>query len=258
MTYVIRFWAALIGLIYALIASIITASVGLVFSIILLVCALVCSLAFFFFPNASDIVEQTTHIATSPLRFADSTIRAVWSQLLDMITGRARTSEAKDTAQITASTAMLLAFSAACFLGVAIAPISNYLTVVGYIIASLIVVVVWAVAAIRLSQRSPDVIRISAVVITLSTGVATITIIAISSFAFKSLTLALVSFGLVCLSAISLAAVWDQTGQSKKSDRPEPESAFGPSSRSGYYSGLPSGSGQYSGPRSASGYGKLP
>lgn len=232
MKYIIRFWATLIGLIFALSATIITATLGLAFSIILFVCALACTPIFYFFPNATDIIEQATHIVTSPLQFAGSTISAVWSQLLNVVTGRARTSNANEAARVTASTAMLLAFSAACFVAVAISPLSNYLTIVGYIVASLIVVVVWAAAAIRFSHGSRDVIRISAICITLATCAATLTIIVVSSL--KSWTFALAFVVLLFLSAISLVSVWEDTNQSQKPNRSRSESASGPRGGSRY------------------------
>ena len=218
--YVIRFWTALIGLVFALSATIITASLGLVFSTILFVCALACTPIFYFFPNATDIIEQATQIVTSPLHFAGSTINAVWSQLWDVVTGQARTSDASDAARVTALTAMLLALSASCFIAVAIAPLSNYLATLGYIFASLIVVIVWAAAAIRLSHNSLEVIRVSAVVITVAVYATVITAIAISNFALQTLALTLAVVVLLLLAAISLGFVWDQTQESEKQSRP--------------------------------------
>lgn len=236
MNYVIRFWAGLIGFVFALSATLITAFMGLLSSAILFVCALACTPAFYFFPNATDIIEQATQIVTSPLRFAGSTINSVWSQFWSVVTGNARLSDDDGPARVTALTTMLLAFSAACFVGVAVAPVSNHITILGYIFASLIAVLVWAAAAIRLSSNSDDVIRISACVIAAAVTAAVISSIAISSFPLKPLALILAIVVLSFLSVISLAAVWDETEGNSKSnpnyESPDPYARRAPSGRS--------------------------
>jgi len=106
---------------------------------------------------------------------------------------------------------MVLALSASCFIGVTIAPISSYLRTIGYITASLIVVIVWAAAAIRFSHNSHYVIRVSAVIITMAVYATGIIIIAISSFGLKNLALGLDSVVLLLLTIMSLIVVWDET-----------------------------------------------
>ena len=156
MVLFMRFWTALIGLVFVSCTSVIIIILAFASTAALFGFSLVATPFFFFSGDAAGVLENATEVVVYPLNFGGSAVADLWKQLGNIVTGKKSDARYNFPVRATALVMMALTFTAFVGFAIDIAPLSTGYVILTSILVGIVMILIWIAIVTYLADEHDE------------------------------------------------------------------------------------------------------